>query len=236
MLNFELRRLMECTREDKLACLPLIDKIVGLANTARSQGLLALEDIIPDLGDYLLKTGISMLVDGRDQDTTYEIMTTHIIASYKTGVDLLRQMIICDGVLAIQAGVSPRLISEKLVSYLGEDIILELIEQANEDVEDSGNNNGRKTDDENESVVINEDSSDALKAQFPNIFDSLTAHNDQFFVLKDFDAYVAAQQQATALYRDTEKWSQMAAMNIAHSGIFASDETIKRYAEEIWKV
>ena len=166
MLNFELRRLMECTREDKLACLPLIDKIVGLANTARSQGLLALEDIIPDLGDYLLKTGISMLVDGRDQDTTYEIMTTHIIASYKTGVDLLRQMIICDGVLAIQAGISPRLISEKLVSYLGEDIILELIEQADEDGQDSGNNNGRKTD-EDESAVINEDSSDDKNKALP---------------------------------------------------------------------
>jgi len=83
---------------------------------------------------------------------------------------------------------------------------------------------------------INTDSNDALRAHFPNIFDSLTAHNDQFFVLKDFDAYVNAQQQAAALYRDAGKWSQMAAMNIAHSGIFASDETIKRYAEEIWKV
>ncbi|MCL2226688.1 MAG: glycogen/starch/alpha-glucan phosphorylase [Oscillospiraceae bacterium] len=83
---------------------------------------------------------------------------------------------------------------------------------------------------------INEDSSDALRANFPNIFDSLTAHNDQFFVLKDFDDYISAQQKATALYRNAEKWSQMSAMNIAHSGIFASDETIKRYAEEIWKV
>ena len=83
---------------------------------------------------------------------------------------------------------------------------------------------------------INEDSNDALRAHFPNIFDSLTAHNDQFFVLKDFDAYIRAQQRATALYRNTEEWSQMAAINIAHSGIFASDETIKRYAEEIWKV
>jgi len=83
---------------------------------------------------------------------------------------------------------------------------------------------------------INEDPNDAMRAQFPNIFDSLTAHNDQFFVLKDFDAYVRAQQQATALYRDNDKWSHMAAMNIAHSGIFASDETIKRYAKEIWNV
>jgi len=83
---------------------------------------------------------------------------------------------------------------------------------------------------------INEDSNDALRAQFPHIYDSLTAHNDEFFVLKDFDAYVRAQQRANALYRDTDKWSVMSAMNIAHSGIFASDETIRRYADEIWKV
>jgi len=83
---------------------------------------------------------------------------------------------------------------------------------------------------------INEDPNDAFRAQFPYIFDSLTSHNDEFFVLKDFDAYVKAQQQATALYKDTDKWSYMSAMNIAHSGIFASDETIKKYAEEIWKV
>ena len=81
---------------------------------------------------------------------------------------------------------------------------------------------------------INEDTNDALRAQFPYIYDSLTAHNDQYFVLKDFDAYVRAQQQATALYRDREGWSRISAMNIAHSGIFASDETIKRYAAEIW--
>jgi len=28
----------------------------------------------------------------------------------------------------------------------------------------------------------------------------------------------------------------MSAMNIAHSGIFSSDEVIKRYASEIWHV
>jgi len=83
---------------------------------------------------------------------------------------------------------------------------------------------------------INPDPDDAASAQFPFIFDSLTAHNDEFFVLKDFDAYVKAQQEADRLYKDKAGWTRMSAMNIAHSGIFASDETIKRYAEEIWKV
>jgi len=83
---------------------------------------------------------------------------------------------------------------------------------------------------------INADPKDALKAEFPYIYDSLITHNDEFFVMKDFDAYVEAQAKANALYLDTDKWSVMAAMNIAHSGCFSSDEVIKRYAKEIWHI
>jgi starch phosphorylase len=84
--------------------------------------------------------------------------------------------------------------------------------------------------------IINSHPFDAGRAEFPNVYDSLIAENDQFFVFKDFDAYVKAQSTANNLYKDTEKWSFMSAINIAHSGIFASDETIKQYANEIWHI
>ena len=83
---------------------------------------------------------------------------------------------------------------------------------------------------------INSNPSEAGNAEFPNIFDSLTTQNDQFFVMKDFDSYIAAQDTVNGLYRDKAKWSRMSAVNIAQSGIFSSDETIKRYAEEIWYI
>ena len=83
---------------------------------------------------------------------------------------------------------------------------------------------------------INSDWKDALKAEFPYIFDSLLTHNDEYFVLKDFDSYVRAQMDATSLYRKTDIWSVMSAMNIAHSGCFSSDEVIKKYAADIWHV
>ncbi|MBO7659756.1 MAG: glycogen/starch/alpha-glucan phosphorylase, partial [Clostridia bacterium] len=38
------------------------------------------------------------------------------------------------------------------------------------------------------------------------------------------------------LFRGREKWNRMAATNIACSGIFSSDNTIMRYADEIWGV
>jgi len=84
--------------------------------------------------------------------------------------------------------------------------------------------------------LVNSHPEEAGRARFPHIYDSLTTYNDEFFVMKDFDAYVAAQNKANTLYKDEENWSRMSAMNIARSGPFASDETIKRYAEEIWHV
>jgi len=84
--------------------------------------------------------------------------------------------------------------------------------------------------------MINSSPNHAGNTEFPNIYDSLTTHNDEFFVMKDFDAYTVAQRKADSLYKDTEGWATMAAMNIAHSGIFASDEVIKKYAREIWEI
>ncbi len=65
-----------------------------------------------------------------------------------------------------------------------------------------------------------------------NLFDT----NDEFFVFKDFAPYVEVQKKVDALYRDREKWLKMSLINIANSGIFSSDNTIKRYADEIWNI
>jgi glycogen phosphorylase len=74
----------------------------------------------------------------------------------------------------------------------------------------------------------------SLKSEFKDIYDSLLTFNDEYFVLKDFDAYVKAQEKIDTLYRDKSKWNQMCIINIAHSGAFSSDNTIRQYAREIW--
>ena len=72
------------------------------------------------------------------------------------------------------------------------------------------------------------------KMEFMSIYDSLIPHNDEFFVLKDFDSYVRAQSEIDRLFRQKSMWQKMAIVNIAKSGIFSSDNTIKQYAKEIW--
>jgi len=59
---------------------------------------------------------------------------------------------------------------------------------------------------------------------------------DPFMVCADFDAYVAAEAEAAHAYRDRRSWSRKALLNIAGSARFSSDETVRQYADEIWKI
>ncbi|MRX72439.1 glycogen/starch/alpha-glucan family phosphorylase [Bacillus lacus] len=72
--------------------------------------------------------------------------------------------------------------------------------------------------------------------EFEAIYDSLLSHNDQYFVLKDFASYIRAQEEVDSSYKDQDAWSKKAIINIANSGHFSSDRTIREYAEQIWGI
>lgn len=71
---------------------------------------------------------------------------------------------------------------------------------------------------------------------FRNIYNSLLYHNDEFFVLKDFGSYLAAQERIAELYLQKNVWNKMCVHNIANSGRFYSDRTIREYARNIWHI
>ena len=68
------------------------------------------------------------------------------------------------------------------------------------------------------------------------IYEALITHNDEYFLLEDLESYIAAQEQIDRLYRDKTRWAQMSLVNIATSDKFTSDDTIREYAKEIWKL
>ncbi len=72
--------------------------------------------------------------------------------------------------------------------------------------------------------------------EFKDIFYSLLFNNDEYFVLKDFDSYLHAQNQIEQSYRNQHNWLRKSIINIAHSGSFSSDRTIQEYAKDIWKI
>ena len=71
---------------------------------------------------------------------------------------------------------------------------------------------------------------------FQPIVDSLLHGGDTYLVLADFAAYVAAQERVSQAWVDFERWTRMAILNVARSGRFSSDRTIREYAEDIWDV
>jgi len=74
---------------------------------------------------------------------------------------------------------------------------------------------------------------------FREVFRSLLETNggekaDQYFILKDFRSYEAAQKKVEEAYRNKPKWAKSAILNTAKSGKFSSDRTIEEYVRDIW--
>lgn len=57
---------------------------------------------------------------------------------------------------------------------------------------------------------------------------------DPFMCLADFDSYVYAYKSAIEDYKNNLEWAKKSLLNTARSGIFASDNSIKNYADKIW--
>ena len=72
--------------------------------------------------------------------------------------------------------------------------------------------------------------------EFKDLYYNILYHNDPYYVLKDFEPYIETHEHAEQTYRNQVKWLSMCLTNIAYSGKFSSDRTIKEYATEIWKV
>ncbi|KRN89988.1 glycogen/starch/alpha-glucan phosphorylase [Ligilactobacillus ceti] len=75
-----------------------------------------------------------------------------------------------------------------------------------------------------------------IQVEGRHVFDLLTRFNDQFFVLADFEGYLAIQEQVDQAYRKPLAWAKMSLINIAKGGHFSADKTVQRYAKEIWHI
>ena len=77
---------------------------------------------------------------------------------------------------------------------------------------------------------------DGTYGDFGSLRDYLLNHNDEYFILKDFGAYRDAHEEIVRRYGQRDAWLKSSAINIAGSGFFSSDRTIREYARDIWRI
>ena len=75
---------------------------------------------------------------------------------------------------------------------------------------------------------------DLFRELYDALLNGFGGRADEYFVLEDYADYARAQWDIDRAYRDQTKWAKMAIINVAKSGKFSSDRTIRQYAEEIW--
>ena len=69
---------------------------------------------------------------------------------------------------------------------------------------------------------------------FRPLVDALT-RRDEYLAFADFGEYASTQWRVATTYRDTRAWTRMSILNVARTGRFSSDRSIREYAERIWK-
>lgn len=81
----------------------------------------------------------------------------------------------------------------------------------------------------------------APEENFQELHDSLLKgaswHDpDNYFIIRDFDAYVEAQERVNEDYKNQLEFYRKGFLNMASAGKFSSDRTIVEYANEIWNI
>ncbi|MCL1907622.1 MAG: glycogen/starch/alpha-glucan phosphorylase [Propionibacteriaceae bacterium] len=73
----------------------------------------------------------------------------------------------------------------------------------------------------------------------PTAFESVVSnllYEDRFMALADYESYMATQQLVEQRYSDQGSWTKSAILNVARSGYFSSDRSMRDYISRIWGV
>ena len=72
------------------------------------------------------------------------------------------------------------------------------------------------------------------KGLFEPLVNSLMTR-DEYMLFADYQSYIDCQDRVAEAYEDQEHWTRMSILNVARSGKFSSDRSIRDYCSDIWK-
>ena len=94
-----------CSREDQESLVPLVKDLRDLGEVAFKRGLLALEGELMQIKDPFLKLGIQLIVDKTEPENVQDILDADINYNESNGRELLKKIIIREGLLRLSIGV-----------------------------------------------------------------------------------------------------------------------------------
>lgn len=120
-------RYADFTEENKSNFMAIAEKIIEFSIIARYEGLLAVEEHLEEIAELNLcpkyalffKKALQLTMDGFDPSDVKIIMENYSYYSSEIPFDSLIFDMILYGALTVQNGDNPRILAEKLVSYVG---------------------------------------------------------------------------------------------------------------------
>ena len=132
------------TTSDKREAMTTVELICKLADLTQKEGVLALQNYEGEEEMPLfLKKGIALICDGWHPEIVKSLLENYIKFSSHQGAELLKRLLIVEGVLSIQSGEMAAIILEKQLSYLGEEFYEEARQRLG-DMQTMGKENMRK--------------------------------------------------------------------------------------------
>lgn len=97
-----------CSKEDQESLVPLVKQLRDLGEIAFKRGLLALEGELMQIRDPFLRLGVQLIVDKTEPENVQDVLDSDIYYNESNGRELLKKIIIREGLLRIQAGDNAR--------------------------------------------------------------------------------------------------------------------------------
>lgn len=97
-----------CSVEDQESLIPIVLQLKKLSELVAKQGMLALENELPHIKDRFLNLGVQLIIDRVEPENIKDVLDSDIYYNQSNGRELLKKIIIREGLLRIQAGDTSR--------------------------------------------------------------------------------------------------------------------------------